>query len=154
MSQLMRLWYLTHRRPAKARASLRIRAILPEHSLFAHINYGSRRWVRPKIRSSPLDDCACVFEEWIYRGHNVPKSHELAPIMTLTENGRLAWALSESRPPVNKDRFSISLRSRWSSQTDWTVPKNYEFALSIVKFKAYAICKPISSGNNNGHIIL
>ena len=69
----------------------------------------------------------------------MPKSHELAHIMTLTENGRLAWALSESRPPVNKDQFSISLRSRWSSQTGWTVPRNYEFALSLVKFKAYSI---------------
>ena len=27
MSQLMRLWYLSHRRPAKAKASLRIRAV-------------------------------------------------------------------------------------------------------------------------------
>ena len=30
----MRLWYLSHRRPAKAQASLRIRAVLPEPSLF------------------------------------------------------------------------------------------------------------------------
>ena len=50
MSQLMRLWYLSHRRPAKAQASLRIRAVSPEPSLFAHIKYGSRRRVRPKIR--------------------------------------------------------------------------------------------------------
>ena len=35
MSQLMRLWYLSHRRPAKAQASLRIRSVLPEPSLFA-----------------------------------------------------------------------------------------------------------------------
>ena len=27
MSQLMRVWYLSHRRPAKAQASLRIRAV-------------------------------------------------------------------------------------------------------------------------------
>ena len=45
----MRLWYLSHRRPAKAQASLRIRAVSPELSLFAHMNYGSRRRVRPKI---------------------------------------------------------------------------------------------------------
>ena len=32
----MRLWYLSHRRPAKAQASLRIRAVSPEPSLFAH----------------------------------------------------------------------------------------------------------------------
>ena len=81
MSQLMRLWYLSHRRPAKAQASLRG----PELSLFAHMNYGSRRRVRPKIRDlAPLDVCACVFEEWIYGGKKVPKSHELAQIAVNT----------------------------------------------------------------------
>ena len=34
LSQLMRLWYLLHRRPAKAQASLRIRAVSQEPSLF------------------------------------------------------------------------------------------------------------------------
>ena len=34
----MRLWYLSHRRPAKAQASLRIRAVSPEPSLFAYIS--------------------------------------------------------------------------------------------------------------------
>ena len=38
------------RRPAKAQASLRIRAVSPEPSLFAHNKYGSRRRVRLKIR--------------------------------------------------------------------------------------------------------
>ena len=47
-SQLMRLWYLSHRRPAKAQASLRIRAVSPEPSLVAHMKYGSRRRVRQK----------------------------------------------------------------------------------------------------------
>ena len=47
-SQLMRLWYLSHRRPAKAQASLRIRAVSPEPSLFAHMTYGRKRRVRPK----------------------------------------------------------------------------------------------------------
>ena len=46
----MRLWSLSHRRPAKAQASLRIRAIAPEPSLFAHIKYESRRRIRPKIK--------------------------------------------------------------------------------------------------------
>ena len=46
----MRLWYLSHRRPAKAQASLRIRAVSPKHSLFAHIKCGSRQRVRSKIR--------------------------------------------------------------------------------------------------------
>ena len=45
LSQLMRLWYLSHWRTAKAQARLRIRAVSPEPSLFAHIKYGSRRRV-------------------------------------------------------------------------------------------------------------
>ena len=64
LSQLMRLWYLSHRRPAKAQASLRIRAVSPEPLLFAHITYGSRRMVQPKIgHLAQLDGYACVFEE-------------------------------------------------------------------------------------------
>ena len=35
MSKHMRLWYLSHRQPAKAQASLRICAVSPEPSLFA-----------------------------------------------------------------------------------------------------------------------
>ena len=50
LSQLMRLWYLSHRRPAKAQAILRIRAVSTEPPLFAHMKYGSRRRFRPKIR--------------------------------------------------------------------------------------------------------
>ena len=48
LSQLLRLWYLSHRRPAKAQASLRIHAVLLEPSLFAHMKYRSRRRVWPK----------------------------------------------------------------------------------------------------------
>ena len=48
LSQLMRLWYLSHRRPAKA----------------SHMKSGRRRRVRPKIRYlAPLDGCAYAFEE-------------------------------------------------------------------------------------------
>ena len=46
----MRLWYLSHRRPAKAQASLRGCAVLPEPLLFARMKYGGRRRIRPKIR--------------------------------------------------------------------------------------------------------
>ena len=64
MSQRMRFWYLSHRRPAKAQASLRIRAVSPEPLLFAHMKYGSRRRVWPKIRHlAPLDGCTCGFEK-------------------------------------------------------------------------------------------
>ena len=52
LSQLMRLWYLSHRRTAKAQASLRIHAVLPEPSLFAHMKYGNRRRVWPKHQTS------------------------------------------------------------------------------------------------------
>ena len=73
LSQLVRLWYLSHRRPTKAQASPRIRAVSPEPSLFAHMKQGSRRKVRPKIRHlAPLDGCACVFEECVYGGRKVP----------------------------------------------------------------------------------
>ena len=71
----MRLRYLSHRRPAKAQASLCIRAVLPEPSLFAHINYG-RRPKKPR-HLAPLVGCACVFEEWVFGEQKVPKSHEL-----------------------------------------------------------------------------
>ena len=57
LSQLMRLiWYLSHRRPAKAQASLRIRAVSPKPSLFAHMKYENKQRVRPNIRHlAPLD---------------------------------------------------------------------------------------------------
>ena len=41
----MRSGYLSHRRPAKSQASLRIRAVSPEPSLSAHMKYGNRRRV-------------------------------------------------------------------------------------------------------------
>ena len=64
LSQPMRLWYLSLRRPVKTQASLRICTFSPEPSLFAHMKYGSKRRARPKIRHlAPLDGCACVFEE-------------------------------------------------------------------------------------------
>ena len=68
LSQLMRLWYLSHRRPAKAKASLRFRAVSPEPLLFSHMNYGSRQRVWPKIRHlTQLDVCACVFNDMSLR---------------------------------------------------------------------------------------
>ena len=42
------IWYLSHRQPAKAQASLRIRAVSPEPSMFAHMKYGNRRKVQKK----------------------------------------------------------------------------------------------------------
>ena len=37
LSYLMRLWYLSHRRPVKAQVSLCICAVSPEPLLFAHM---------------------------------------------------------------------------------------------------------------------
>ena len=80
LEYFMKSW-MKLRRPANAQASLHIRAVTPEPSLFAHMKYGSRRKVRPKIRHlAPLDVCTCAFEEWVYGGRKVPKSHELAQV--------------------------------------------------------------------------
>ena len=69
LSQLMRVWYLSHRRTATAQARLRICTVSPEPSLFAHLKYRSRRRIWPKIRRViPLDGCACAFEDWVYGG--------------------------------------------------------------------------------------
>ena len=44
--------------------SVGIRTVSPEPTLFAHIKYGSRRRVQPKIRDlASLDGCACAIEE-------------------------------------------------------------------------------------------
>ena len=117
MSQLMRLWHLSHRRPAKAQASLRICAVSPEPSLFAHIKYGSRRRVWPKIwHLAPLDICACVFEEFteddekchnlmrcpnVYFGYDqwmnifVHNHHDITNMLTQTTNNPkiFCWSL-------------------------------------------------------------
>ena len=103
MSQLLRLWYLSHRRPAKAQASLRIRAVWSEPSLFAHMKYGSRRRIWPKIRLlALLNGCACAFEEWVYGGRKVPQSHEMA---------QMSWSIPKPTIwPVAQQR----LRSAWA----------------------------------------
>ena len=71
MSQLMRLWYVSHRRPAKAQASLRIRAVSPEPSLFAHMKYGPMK----NQTSCPAGWlCTCIWRmlEWVYGRWKVP----------------------------------------------------------------------------------
>ena len=55
----MRLWYLSHRRPAKAQVNLHIHAASPEPLLFAHIKYEKRRRVWS------------MFEECVYREQKV-----------------------------------------------------------------------------------
>ena len=66
----------------------------PEHSLFAHMKYGSRRKVRPKIRHlTLLDGCACAFEKWDYGGRNVPQSQDMAQLCG-TKGLFSCWELS------------------------------------------------------------
>ena len=73
MSQLMGLWYLSHRRPAKAQESLRISAVSTEPLPFAHMKYERTQRIQQKIRHlTPLAGCACPFEEGVYRGRKVP----------------------------------------------------------------------------------
>ena len=61
MSQLMRLWYLSHRRLAKAQASLRIRVVSPEPPLLAHTSNEPRGTFRQKARSlALLNGWACA----------------------------------------------------------------------------------------------
>ena len=73
MSQLMRLWCLSHRRLVKLRRACASAQSQLQPLLFAHMRYGSRRRVRLKIRHlAPLDGCTCAFEEWEYGGRKVP----------------------------------------------------------------------------------
>ena len=130
----MWLWYLSHRRPAKAQTSLRIRAVSPEPLLFAHMNYGSRRRVRPKIRHlAPLDDWACVFEEWIYGGQKVPKSHELAHLWSVWVYGngtvdqmrqclKLESERNDSADKIGVDEIGIGEMGKWMTKVStWSV---------------------------------
>ena len=79
----MTLWYLhvSDRRPAKAQASLRVRAVSPEPSLyprslakaFAVRTHEVWKYTKGPIRNlSPLDGCACAFEERVYGRRNIP----------------------------------------------------------------------------------
>ena len=103
-------------RPAKAQASLRIRAVSPEPSLFAHMKYGSIRCVRPNIRHlASLDGCACVFAEWIHGGQKVPKSHELANLIS-------CWSLYHGEEAEEEEEESHMvwphLKSVWHEEEE------------------------------------
>ena len=61
MGRVKRIWYLSPMRAAKVQASLHIRAVLPEPSLFAHTSSESRGTFRQKARSiAPLSGWACA----------------------------------------------------------------------------------------------
>ena len=68
----MRLWYLSHRRPAKAQASLRPHNLARAFSVRTHGAWKKAKGPTKKIRYLvPLDGCACAFEECIYEGRFV-----------------------------------------------------------------------------------
>ena len=59
MGRVKRIWYLSPMRAAKVQASLRIRAVWPEHPLLAHTSSESRGNFRQKARSlAPLTECS------------------------------------------------------------------------------------------------
>ena len=61
LDRVKRIWYLSPMRAAKVQASLRIRAVSPEHPLLAHTNIESRGTLRQKARSlAPLNGWACA----------------------------------------------------------------------------------------------
>ena len=61
LDRVKRIWYLSPMRAAKVQASLRIRAVSPEHPLLAHTSSESRGTFRQKARSlAPLNDWACA----------------------------------------------------------------------------------------------
>ena len=63
LGRAKRICYLSPMRAAKVQASLRIRAVSPEPSLFAHTNSESRGTFRQKARSlAPLNGWACAVE--------------------------------------------------------------------------------------------
>ena len=114
----MRLWYLSHGRPAKTQASLRIRAVSPEPLLFAHMEYESRRWAR---YLAPLDGCAWAFEEWVYGGRKVPLSHEM--VQTSPYVSRLMTKPAKWHVHPAKTQISLGIRPVWSESSQSALKK-------------------------------
>ena len=80
----------------------------------SHTKYGSRRWVRPKIRHlAPLDGCACTFEKWVYRGWKVTLSNELTQIIVTLCQERAKTSSTVHKSVVTSMMLRIFCRS-WS----------------------------------------
>ena len=87
----MRLWYLSHRQPAKAQVSLCIHAVSPEPSLFAHMKYGSRWRVPNKNQTSrPTGWLHMRIWRMSLRRTKSAISHELAQLLKVMA-GRMPW---------------------------------------------------------------
>ena len=81
-----RLWYLSHRRPANAQASLRIHAVSPEPLLFAHMKYGSRQQVLQKIRHlAPLVVWAHTLDFFAVNRIPTSGSQQVWPVVIFTD---------------------------------------------------------------------
>ena len=100
------IWYLSHRWPAKAQASLHIRPVSPEPSLLAYMKYGSRWKVRSKIRHlAPLDGCTCTFE-------NEFTEDEKCYIL-------ISWLIFVSWQQLDTSFLYRALRTFWTSTVVW-----------------------------------
>ena len=120
LSQLMRSWYLSHRRPAKAQV------VSPEPSLFAHMKYKSGRRVRPNLIAS-LGGCACAFEQWVYGGRQVPSSHDMAHLF-------FSGAYYYYHPETNKS-YEESLLDVKSYSVGSQIPYRYvQFTLAMFSY--------------------
>ena len=118
LSQLMRLWYLSHRRPTKAQASLRIRAVSPEPSLFAQIKYGSRRRVRPKNRHARLKNEFTEDE----------KCHNL-----------MRWLICQLFLHVLHAKWILSFQTDWLWQTVLTLKEQSNQGLHCLPFRPHLL---------------
>ena len=116
LGQLMRLWYLSHRRKRKLRracASEQTRQSLRcSHTWSTEVDEGS------DIRHlAPLDGCACMFEEWVNGGWKVPQSHKMAHLMSSS---------------VFKDRMLHGLREVSSWFFVWQMFENWWTTLAKI----------------------
>ena len=87
INRVKRIWYLSTMRAAKVQASLRIRTVSPEPSLFAHTSSESRGTFRQKARSlAPLNGWAC--EVKIYHDGMLEDTNSLdgAQISTVSDS--------------------------------------------------------------------
>ena len=115
MSQLMRLWYLSHRRPAKAQAK-----------------YGSRRRVRPKIRHlAPLYGCVWsktlrrtkgIFscKNMFCRTHSWRNPNPYCCFPTFVKVGIMYRSIYLQAPDVHRFIIGFAGKNLWSCICRWT----------------------------------
>ena len=141
----MILWYLSHRRPAKAQASLRIRADSPEPSLFAHLKYGSRQMVRPKHQiSSPTGWLhMCDWRMGLRRTTSSIISWDGLIIFKLSSQPSHKRRILALRNRSNKVVLRFSKKDSKKCFHTRVVKKYVDFCL-LLKTDSYAVMKCIS----------